>query len=115
MTIDDFVAGLKAAIKAGDEDKLLNQYHDFPEAEPDILEFLQAMSLMLFAGLYGKEVSVTYKPFAELPPHRKAQYEGKGFVERLEYIIYIHYADAEQETDNSAPVGRLNGAYKILI
>jgi len=115
MTIDDFVTGLKAAIKAGDEDKLLNQYPDFPEAETDILEFLQTMSLMLFAGLYGKEVSMTYKPFAELPPHRKAQYSGKGFVECLEYIIYIHYAHAGQETDKSSPVGRLNGTYKILI
>ncbi len=109
MYIDDLIAKLKATLKTGNEDDLLDLIY-FGMDKPD--EFLKQMALLPFVSLYHKNISITYKPFRDLPEYQQARYQNR---DGIDYIIYFHYADAEQETDNSAPAGKIDNSYKILL
>lgn len=117
MNIDTFISELKATLEAGDEATLLQRYLYFPAnlAASD-REYLETIAVLPFVSLYGKAISITYKRFSELAPTRRAEYAARSaLVEQYEYILYLHYADASQETDNAVPVGRIGGReYQIL-
>ncbi len=109
MNIDEFINILREILQKGKEEDLLGLIYS---GGLEIDDFMKEMVLLPFISLFKKDISITYKSFAEIPAYRQEKYTNS---EKIEYIVYFHYASAEQETDNSAPVGKIENTYKIIL